>query len=456
MHLIKYDFDYGRRALLEKTLRGAASAGVLTSLWPMISKATTLDTRKAYPEELTSIEAHTKGKIKPGDTITADNVEHVEHLLDPIQVKQIVEWNRRIKIVEGLSHLDKLLPTPYLEATLSNQGRAKFDKTGNVRDGKTGKPWIGGNPFPDPQTGIEAQAAMYLNWGKYDYAQYAMREWDLGAKGNIEYQYDFLWCELQVTSRSDGEIFRKEEDTLRYHTILFTAPNTHAGASFRNLTWYDQSKFPELVGYIPDFKRVREYPTTQRFEPIAPGMTFYLSDAWGAGDPMLTWGNYKIVERKPMLAGWQNNWGGEGQRKNEPLPTHGGPEGKNFFETQMELIPEAIVVESEPVKYPRAPVGKKQAVIDARNGQYFRYRTTDRKGSLWKFWESDYAPEVVFPNGKTYWSWSHVQIHDVQTNRMSRFIQVHDVARYKGQLDVEDPEEVYNRFLTTQALRNLA
>ena len=67
MHIRKYDFDYSRRHFLEKTAKGIGGAGVLTPLWPTLCEAG--DVNKAYPEELLSIEAYTKGVIKVGDII---------------------------------------------------------------------------------------------------------------------------------------------------------------------------------------------------------------------------------------------------------------------------------------------------------------------------------------------------------------------------------------------------
>ena len=64
MHIRKYDVDYSRRFFLEKTAKGAMGAGVLTSLWPLIGN--TGEIGKAYPEELQSLEAYTKGKVKEG------------------------------------------------------------------------------------------------------------------------------------------------------------------------------------------------------------------------------------------------------------------------------------------------------------------------------------------------------------------------------------------------------
>ena len=76
MRIRKYDRDFSRRAFLEKSLKGVAAAGVLSPLWPEIARSGTID--KVYPDELLSIELYTKGAIKPGDVVTADNVEAVK------------------------------------------------------------------------------------------------------------------------------------------------------------------------------------------------------------------------------------------------------------------------------------------------------------------------------------------------------------------------------------------
>lgn len=89
MHIKKYDFDYSRRFFMDKMAKGTMGAGVLTSLMPLIGN--TGDIGKAYPEELTDIEAFTKGKIKTGDIVDAGNVEHVKDILDPVCYQQIVQ-----------------------------------------------------------------------------------------------------------------------------------------------------------------------------------------------------------------------------------------------------------------------------------------------------------------------------------------------------------------------------
>lgn len=457
MRIRKYDFDYGRRMLMQKAAVGA-TAGVLAPLWPLIGDAA--DTTKAYPDELLSIEMYTKGKIKPGDVLTAQNVDAVKDLLDPITFQQVKTMGRKINVVESTKDASKLYPYEYLEATLKNKGTAVVGKDGNIWSKAEGSPWNGGNPFPDPKTGIEAIANLTLAWGRHSYSQYAIKDWDIGPDGNESFQYDFVWCELNTTARPDGSVFNGKKDLLRYQSVFFTSPSDVAGTSFLNTWHYDQRQFPDLIGYLPAFHRVRTYPTNQRFEPLVPGITIFLSDAWAAGDPMLTWGDYKIVGRQPFMGaigghnfrgGYDDNW---------VLNTNGGPKGKTFFDTSFELIPEVIVLEAEPTGYPRAPVGKKRIWIDARNGMFVAYITYDRRGQIWKAFEPGFAQysndkHTVMDGKHPTWSWVYVHSHDLQANRMSRICQVKECTGGYKSAWAPDGVDVYNKYLTTQAMQRL-
>lgn len=457
MRIRKYDFDFGRRALLEKTIKGVGTGGVLSGLWPLIGNGA--DITKAYPDELISISSYTKGKIKVGDIITSENVEYVKDLLDPIAFQQVSKMGRRITIVETTKDATRLFPHDYLEATLRNKGRAKFDATNNVRtdDGST---WVGGLPFPDPKTGLEAAADITLSWGRHDFALYCIRDWDISPQGDSSYQYDLMWAEMNVTGRTDGKIFKDNKDLLRYQSVWFTSPQETAGSSFLSTWYYDQARFPELYGYLPAFRRVRQFPTNQRFEPLVPGITFFLTDAWAAGDPMLTWGNYKIVGREPHLGATSDNWLGE--LPNWEKPRHGGPKGQTFFDTYMQLVPEAIVLEAQPTGYPRAPVSKKRVWIDARNGQFMGYVTYDRRGNIWKSFEPGMSQFVhkntsfKESNGYPAWSWVHVMSHDIQSNRMSLLNHVKESAGgYRTCFDDKGQGDVHGKYLTPQAMQRL-
>ncbi|MBI1238567.1 MAG: DUF1329 domain-containing protein [Alphaproteobacteria bacterium] len=457
MHIRKFGPEFTRRAFLEKAAAGVAMAGILSPLWPEIARSGTIT--KSYPDELLSIDAYTKGKIKTGDVINADNIDVVKDLVDPICYMQVKEMGRRFTIVPTTTDVTKLYPHEYLEATLSNQGKGALDSTGNVVT-TDGKPWIGGNPFPDAKDGIQAFYNLVLSWGRHDQSLYAVRDWDISPAGGLSYEYDFVWVEQNTIGLVNGSepYWAGHEDKLRYQVVWFTSPTDVKGTAFLNHWHYDQAKFPDLWGYLPAFKRVRRFPTNQRFEPLVPGVTFFLSDAWSAGDPALTWGNYKLVGSKPHLGSVSGNWSG-GRNANWEREVHGGPQGQTFFEDYKELIPEVLVVEAEPTGFERAPVGKKRIWIDTRNMMFVAYVTFDRRGEAWKSFEPAFSQYSDGTNshmdgGHPLWSWTHVHSHDVQTNRMSRFSQVRKISNGFESKYNTGPG-IFDQYMTEQALRRL-
>ncbi|PWR20307.1 DUF1329 domain-containing protein [Zavarzinia aquatilis] len=454
MHIRRYDRTYSRRHFLGQAARGAFSAGLLAPLWPVLAAAG--DAAAAYPEELRSIEAYTGGKLAAGQDITADNVDLVRDLLDPVQVRQIREMGRRLRLAPVTSDIMRLGPWDYLEATFRNKGKARFDADGNIVTDE-GRPWSGGHPFPASTDGLQAFAGQTLSWGRHDASVYAIRECDIGVGGAVDYRYEAAWAEMSPVARVTMDprpYLPGQEDKLRYQAIFFTAPDDVRGGSFLNVWPYDQRKFPDLFGYVPSFKRIRRYPTNQRFEPMLPGSDLYLSDAWAAGDPYLTWGNYRVVGTGPALAALSGNW--SGQHANWEKPTHGGPRGLTFYDTVVELVPQAITVEAEPVMFPRAPVSKKQVRFDLRTMLPITMVSYDRRGQLFRSFDGAYSlyddgKDRVMDGARPYWSWTHVHAFNVQTGRMTR---IEQVARLSGGdvMRVNDPE-IYDLYLTQGAMQ---
>jgi hypothetical protein len=111
------------------------------------------------------------------------------------------------------------------------------------------------------------------------------------------------------------------------------------------------------------------------------------------------------------------------------------------------------------VKYPRAPISKRRVYIDARAMVAFNSINYDRRGELYKSFEhgngmsisADGRPANVI-DGKPFWSWNYVIVHDVQTNRIS----LPELVKSSGGYDTHynDPED-YNRYLTVSAMRRL-
>ena len=457
MHIRKYGHGFTRRHFLQ-TMGAGFTAGVLAPLWDVISNDGNV--ARAYPDELLSIEQYTKGKIKAGDVLDANNVEYVKDLLDDITYIQISQQGRIVDLYDTTTDVGVLNPRTYFEATLRNKGRARLDEKGNVVTAD-GSPWIGGNPFPDAKTAHEVLAGHTLSWGRHDVAFNCVHETDMDADGNELYGYQYLFIEYMPVGRLvlDPRPYKDGHETkLRYNTILFTAPNDVKGTSLLNIWPYDQSQFPDFFGFLPAFKRVRRFPTNQRFEPIIAGSTFFLTDAWMTGDPFLTWGNFKLVGRQPFLGCVHRAWNGH-KDDNWYHERAGGKTGRKFLRLPMELVPEVFVVDLEPIKYPRSPYSRKRIWFDARTLTPLVMNSYDRRGKVWKQWEGSF--DTYEKEGKRwdgghkqpYWSWTHVHSHDVQNDKISILEHVRSIeGGYEERVD--DPK-VYEQFCTKAAIRRL-
>lgn len=460
MHIIKFDRNYTRRYFLDTMARGAVTAGVLAPLWEVI--AATGNSAAAYPDEALSIEHYSKGAVKPGGILSADNVDSVKDLVDPVAYHQIKNDGRIVDVIETPTNIMHLNPAPYIEATLRNKGKARFDDIGNVVN-EDGRPWIGGHPFPEAKNAKEMMAGVALSWGRHDVSLYCTKELDRSPEGDLLYEYQSVFAEVQATGRLvlEPRPYRLgQEDKLRYSTLLLTSPTSVAGSSFLSVWWYDQSRFPDFFGYLPAYRRVRRFPTNQRFEPVATGSVYYTSDAWTMGDPFLTWGNFRVVGKMPFLGGVGGQGGGwYHDHPNWEAPLVGGQSGEKYLRTTFSLVPEAFVIEMEPVKYPRSPYSKRRVWLDARTMTPMLSLAYDRSGKVWKQFEFGTAlfekpsGEKFAVNGETHWSWTQLHIHDIQDDRLSAIMQVRRNER--GFTSTFNDPDVYEDFCTLQAIGRL-
>jgi hypothetical protein len=460
MHIRKFDENYTRRLFLETMGRGVLTAGVLAPLWEVV--AATGDSARAYPDEALSIEHYSKGAVKVGGTLDAGNVDSVKQLLDPVAYHQVKNDGRVVDIIATPTDVMHLNPRSYIEATLRNRGRARFDAKGNVVT-KDGGYWVGGHPFPDAINARQMMAGVALSWGRHDVSFYCTKEWDRSAEGRLLFEYLSVFVEVHASGRlvlDPKPQMTGHEGKLRYSTLLQTAPADISGTSFLSIWWYDQTRFPEFFGYLPAFRRIRRLPTNQRFEPVAPGSAFYTSDAWTMGDPFLTWGNFRVIGKTPFLGGVGGQGGGwYADHPNWEAPVVGGANGEKYLRTTFSLVPEAYVIEMEPVKYPRAPYSKRRVWLDARSLTPMVSVAYDRAGKVWKQYEFGNAlyekasGERFSVGGEAYWSWTQLHIHDIQDDRISAVMQVR--KNNKGYTCTFNDPGVYEDFCTMQAIRRL-
>ena len=82
---------------MEQLAKGIGAAGLLAPLFDVIGRNG--DCAAAYPPELLSIEAYTKGKLKAGDVLNANNVDLVKDLLDEVAYWQVKYDKRTIDLI---------------------------------------------------------------------------------------------------------------------------------------------------------------------------------------------------------------------------------------------------------------------------------------------------------------------------------------------------------------------
>ncbi len=461
MKLLKYGEGWTRRHFLEQTAKGIMAAGVLAPLWQVIGNTGTCEA--AYPPELLSIEAYTKGKLKIGGVLNADNVDIVKDILNPGLYHQIKNERRVCDLAPSETRLDHLMPKAYLEATLHNKGKYKFGSDGNLWT-MDGQPWQGGNPFPEPTDAKQVLIANTLSFSKYDSIAYGVRDQETDAAGNIQYRYDFYAVEWQTVGRTvlDPKPYQPgHKNQLRYYPDFVTFPEDLVGTSFLQIWSYDQRRFPLFYGYTPMLKRTRTFPTDQRFEPGVPGDITFTSDLYMVGDPLLTWGDFKLVGKGPLLATPAH--GRMGINKDWSFPLVGGQNGQKYYRTPLELIPETYCIELRPTHFPRAPYGKKRVWYDARSQVPVSMLTYDLKGDPWHYKELDYGqwepkpgiewPDTLPKDKDGFWYLACDQNEDLQSGRQSHFYWVPaTVGGHKPR--VNDPA-LFEEYCSMDALRRM-
>jgi hypothetical protein len=425
VRLRKYPDGWTRRHFLEQTAKGLMAAGVIAPLWDTI--ANTADCQAAYPPELLSLEAYTKGKLKAGQVLDASNVDIVKELLDPIAYWQIKFDGRLVDLVPTETDVRKLTFVPFLEATIRNRGVHHVAADGNVYT-KDGKPWIGGNPFPEPKMPLELFYSNALSWGRHDAEADAMREWDTDAEGVTRYTYENYFVQTQTVGRvvlKPEPYLTGHEKQLRLMTTLVVAPQDVAGTGTFTVWDYDQRRFPTGYAYTPTTKRIRTFPPYERFDPMLPGSTMFISDAWMVGDPLLTWGDFKLVGKGPALACVSQ--GAFASNPDWEIPLCGGKSGNKYFRTRMELVPEAYVADLKPVRFKQCPYSRKRVWYDARTLNPMTMVGYDAAGNPLHQHETGYGTFVRKPGApwkdstpERFWAWTCLHAMDMKSGKMSR------------------------------------
>jgi hypothetical protein len=337
----------------------------------------------AYPDEVLSIEKYTKGRVKVGMVISKDNSELIK---DIAPEGLIVELQRgaQIKIGETTTRADAKEPKFWLDATLRNKGQAVLDKKGQLYH-KSGGPWIGGSPFPEPQTALEAIWNYAFSPRRYDNLIAASKPTHIDTNGTVVRQDEAIFMQIQTVGRlvvDPKPVDQKYKDELHRNLLSVNKPFDSYGLAVTSTVYYDASRLPDTDLYIPALRRTRRVPSTQRFEAATPYNVAYTTDFDIQADPVLTW-TWALAGRKPMLGPSPSNKGA--RAKGASAQDFIFPDTNDKFpRATWELRPEMLLIDGTP-HLPGANYSKKRVYLD---GIYQRTELADiwdQAGKLWKF-----------------------------------------------------------------------
>ncbi len=374
-------FNYWTRRGFLKRAGAFLGAGLLQPVISLIGSGKSI--AAAYPDEVLSIEKYTKGKIKPGMVISKDNYQLVKDIA-PEGLLVELQRGAEIKIGETTMKAEATQPKFWIEATLRNKGQAILDKNGQLWH-KGGEPWIGGCPFAEPSTALEAMWNYTFSPRRYDNLITASRPTHIDTNGTVVRQDEALFMQIQTVGRlvvDPKPIDPKYKDELHRNLLSVTKPFDSYGLGVASTVYYDGSRLPETDLYIPTLRRTRRVPSTQRFEPATPYNVAYTTDFDIQADPVLTW-SWTLAGRKPMLGPSPINLGA--RAKGATKQDFVFPDFPDKFpRSTWELRPEMLLLDGVP-HLPGANYSKKRVYYDAIYSITEQADIWDLPGKLWKY-----------------------------------------------------------------------
>ena len=268
MHLVKYGEGWTRRHFLDQLGKGIFAAGVLSPLLDVIGRDGNCDA--AYPPDLLSIDAYTKGKLKAGDVLHAENVDVVKDVLDPAAYWQIKHDGRLVDPAPTETNMTRMMPMPYLQATLSNKSKHKIFPDGNVYTLEVNRGLVVIRSHN--LRVLRKFCGQHPKLGEARTQAHPVLEFDTDADGNVLYEYASYGVEWQTVGRltlDPHPYMSGRKSQLRIGASTMVAPGDVNGTGFLQVWAYDQHKLPGFYAFLPDTKRVRTYPVDQASNPYS-------------------------------------------------------------------------------------------------------------------------------------------------------------------------------------------
>jgi len=320
--------------------------------------------------------------VKPGDTVTKENMAQAEDLLIPL-TRWMVNHGMPMKVIET-RHYE--WPKAYKEATEKYSGQVKLSE-----DGREMFNYVAGAPFPsidinDPLAGYKV---MWNVQQKPYYIDNVGTEWIvelINVKGEIERTYgSAFWRRMMWTGRlyNDPKPVVPHNPPLRYTEQWGPVfiPNDLKGAGTLNMQYLPADVPDDSYMYLPELRRVRRLSVSNRSDAFW-GTDYDIDSIWAWNAKIGYW-NFRVLAHKQILELVRS--GKYGDRSIWCAPR----DGQHGFVAALPCTKWekrwVWIVEGVPTGYSQYAYGKKIVYADEEMLGNPMLENYDQGGELWKY-----------------------------------------------------------------------
>ncbi|HVN85143.1 MAG TPA: DUF1329 domain-containing protein [Candidatus Binatia bacterium] len=334
--------------------------------------------------------------VKPGDVISAPNVEQAKDLISP-GLEWVIRHGMKMRVIEPRT---VEWPRAYKEATEKYAGQVRLSS-----DGLKLENYVAGLPFPgvDPN---DPNAAIKIMWN-YDYKflttdDVDLREFDAdtgpvgsGTQGmGIERHFildHFRRLFYNGRLYVDPKPERPNPEEIRYRESLhpFLEPFDLKGVGATSIRYINPGKQDDSWLYLPSLRRVRRLSTAQRSDALFGQDTDV--DSYYGYSGHIAWMDWKLLGEKDILACMHA----------EHYPVKWGDGAGDFVFDDVWEKRHVYVIEGVS-KLPQYAYSKRIIFIDKEAWVVPYSDIYDRPGQLWKIWINQFSfKKKPFENAAT-------------------------------------------------------
>ncbi len=435
-----------------------AAAGVaLAALVGLVASSAMAQDVKSYTrqtfDEWFQKNANAKPDFKPGDVLTAKDIERMRPFMPPGYLEQLTFPEFKMAIIAPTDHTPR---KDYQDCSAKHQNQTKLKADGSLENYVCGQPFLNSDLNPsDPTSGMKAawnfdhrwqnygflMSGGYATWDRFDGGthqpvQYEQppQEWtaaanltapvgptntaDLyGGGGSFQRSLGSFYSRVYYTNlaqlQNQGGLLgiADAKDFFWKEFTGFFSPFDIRGTVFIVYRYADPTRADDAWAYIPNLRRVRRISAEVKSDSLL-GTDHTIEDFYSFSGRPLEW-NWKFL-------GWRDVLGVVDSKYDY---THlYGPKG--IIPDDVWSVRRYAVVERTP-KDPRHPYSSVVMLWDAQNYDAWLSFAWDRKGKLWKAWEfqKKWSETYELPalaainKGTDTTNFQSVQVLDLQNDR---------------------------------------